>query len=325
MNTKLLLSSAAAACCAAIALAVPAASSAATTTAAASENWAGYEATNGTSDFSAVSGGWVQPVARCTSQGPTYSAFWVGLGGGGQTSSALEQIGTQSNCTAAGKTQYFAWYELVPQAPVKLAMAIHPGDRMYARVAVSGTDVHLTLEDHTTGASLNRALHMSRPDTSTAEWVAEAPSQCTSGMQSCTPLPLSNFGSVRFTNAYATSDGHTGSIGSWNAQPIALAPSSGNLYSAYGYGLYGTGEPTASSANPSGAQPSSLSSSGTGFSVSYQDVGSSQSTSGYGGGSGYGYGYGGGSPYGDGGGYGYGYGYGGGWVYGINPAEFMPY
>ncbi len=281
MNRKLLLTSAAAACCAALAAGVPAASAA---TEASSENWGGYEVTNGSSNFSAVSGGWVQPTARCTSQSPTYSAFWVGLGGGGQSSSALEQIGTQSDCTGNGTAQYYAWYELVPKAPVRLDMKIIPGDRTYARVTVSGTTVRLSLDDQTTGASVRKTLQMSNPDTSTAEWVAEAPSQCMSSMQGCTPLPLADFGSVKFTNAYATSGGRTGSISAWTTQAISLAPSSSNLYSYYGYG-----QPAPS--NTAGAQPSSLSSNGTDFSVSYEA--------------------------GDGG-----YGYGG---YGFDPGGFLPY
>jgi hypothetical protein len=305
MNRKLLLTSAAAACCAAMAVGVPAASAA---TEATSENWAGYEVSGGSSNFSAVSGGWVQPTARCSSQSPTYSAFWVGLGGGAQSSSALEQIGTQSDCTASGATQYYAWYELVPKAPVRLEMKISPGDRMYARVTVSATTVRLSLDDQTTGASVNRTLQMSNPDTSTAEWVAEAPSQCTSSLQDCSPLPLADFGSVKFTNAYAASNGHTGSISdaSWSDQAISLAPSSGNIYAGYaGYGASG---------DTAGAEPSSLSSNGTEFSVSYLANGDSysQSTSGYGYGGGYGYGYGGG----------YGYGYGG---YGYDPGAFLPY
>lgn len=289
MNRKLLLTSAAAACCAAMATGVPAASAA---TQATSENWAGYEATHGSSDFSAVSGGWVQPAASCTSQSPTYSAFWVGLGGGAQSSSALEQIGTQSDCTAGGTARYYAWYELVPKAPVRLDMKISPGDRMYARVTVSGTTVRLSLQDQTTGGSVDKTLQMSDPDTSTAEWVAEAPSQCMSSTQDCTPLPLTDFGSVRFTNSYATSDGHTGSIGDpgWSTQAIALAPSSSNLYSDYGYGY---GVPSGDMSNMAGAQPSSLPSNGSDFSVSYERQGG-----------------------------GYGYGYGG---YGYDPGVFMPY
>lgn len=319
MNRKLFLTSAAAACCAVMAVGVPAASAA---TEAASENWAGYAATSDSGNFSAVSGGWIQPAANCSSQSPTYSAFWVGLGGGSHSSRALEQTGTQSNCTSGGVAQYYAWYELVPKAPVRLNMRINPGDRMYARVVVSGTTVHLTLDDKTTGAAVNETLHMRSPDTSTAEWVAEAPSQCQPDLQNCTPLPLSDFGSVRFTNAYATSGGHTGSISAWNAQAISLAPSSGNLYADYGYGALGLSDPAGSSSNTSGAQPTSLSSDGTDFSVSYAaGGGSAQSTSG---GGGYGYGYGSGYGYGDGSGYGNSSGDGGGWVY-IDPSAFLPF
>src|ERR1700738_5111629 len=64
-----------------------------------SQNWAGYVAGGSTSStqFSSVSGSWVQPTATCSS-GQSYSAFWVGLGGSGQQSSSLEQTGTQADC-----------------------------------------------------------------------------------------------------------------------------------------------------------------------------------------------------------------------------------
>src|SRR5207248_473552 len=82
--------------------------------------WAGYVAGGSSSNtqFSSVSGSWTQPTARCGS-GQTYSAFWVGLGGSGDGSSALEQTGTQADCTADGGTEYYAWYELVPAAPLR--------------------------------------------------------------------------------------------------------------------------------------------------------------------------------------------------------------
>src|SRR3984885_14854744 len=57
---------------------------------AASENWAGYVATpNQASGFSGVSAQWKQPTVDCsTARQPTYSAYWVGLGGGGADSQA---------------------------------------------------------------------------------------------------------------------------------------------------------------------------------------------------------------------------------------------
>jgi hypothetical protein len=275
--------------------------SAATVQQATSQNWAGYVASATSSTFSRVSGSWVQPSATA-SAGDGYSAFWVGLGGAGQSQSqsqSLEQVGTQAD-VVGGKTVYYAWYELLPSAPVKLSLAIHPGDHIAASVSVSGRSVTVSLSDETTGSSYSNTLQMSNPDTSSAEWVAEAPSAA-DRVGNFQPLPLADFGKVNFTSAAATATGHTGSISdpSWTVQAVQLGGSS-----------------------TAAAQPSALSSDGSSFAVSWQSAnpnsGVAATTSGpgsqpgYGGYGGYGYGgygYGGygGSGYG---GYGYGYGYG---------------
>jgi hypothetical protein len=287
--------------------------------AAVSQNWAGYVA--GGTQFSSVSGSWVQPSARCGS-GQTYSAFWVGIGGSSNQSSALEQTGTQADCTADGGTDYYAWYELVPAAPVKLDLAIKPGDHISAKVSVSGSNVTVSLSDQTTGQSTTKMLQMDNPDTSSAEWIAEAPSAC-DGSGACQTLPLADFGTVQFTGATATANGHTGTISdpSWNAQAVQLG-SSGASEVSYG-----------SDAGSSAASPSALSSDGSSFSVGAQassaSSGAAAGAGGYGDGS---YGYGGDGYGGDGygaypgGGYGYGgypgdgygqYGYGYGDGYGL--------
>ncbi len=291
-----------------------------------SQNWAGYVAGGSSSgtQFSSVSGSWVQPTVSCNSS-QSYSAYWVGIGGSSDQSNALEQTGTQGDCTANGGTQYYAWYELVPSAPVQLGLAIHPGDHISAKVSVSGSNVTVWLSDQTTGQSTTKNLQMSNPDTSSAEWIAEAPSQCDSS-GSCQPLPLADFGTVQFSGASATANGHTGTIddSAWGAAPIALG-SNGTDFASLG-----------SSGSTAGATPSSLSSGGSAFSVAWQQngttdvsgAGGSAGGSGDGsygnGGYGYGgnpggyggYGYGGGGyGYGGGGygGYGYGDGYGGGY------------
>ena len=290
---------------------------------AVSANWAGYEITPNSPDsngFTNVSGSWVQPSATCTDGTATYSAFWVGIGGGSQQSQALEQTGTQADCSASGSVSYFAWYELVPNGPVQLSMQVHPGDRMSAEVRVNGSSVVIYLIDHTTGAWTQKNLQMSDPDTSTAEWVAEAPSSCQGGASgNCTPLPLANFGKVTFTNASASADGLSGGIenADWTAEPLALDPSQGNDDLGYGDAFGYVGDPTSSNSSTAGASPSSVSSSGNSFSVSYSadaaNSGSSTSTGSDGGGSGYGSssGYGDGGYGGSGSGYGYGYGDGG--------------
>jgi hypothetical protein len=284
---------------------------------ASSGNWSGYVAggsssTSGTR-FKSVSGSWVAPTANCTSSDSGYSAFWVGLGGAGQAQ-ALEQAGTEANCGADGHASYFAWYELVPAAPVRVDLAVNPGDHISTRVTVEGTSVEVSVSDQTTGQSFSKQLTMSNPDVSSAEWIAEAPSSCDGSASDCTPLPLADFGTVKFTSASATTtDGHTGAISdsNWSTAAVSLTPGASS----------GLGGVALDAGQVSGsATPSTLSSGGSSFSVAYattdSDLGSGSDTSSGTPGNGYGGGYGsGGDPgYGyDGGGYGDpGYGYDGG-------------
>ena len=163
---------------------------------------------------------------------------------------------------------------------------------------------------------MTKTLQMpNQTDTSSAEWIAEAPSQCGQGASGCTPLPLTDFGTVQFSDATATStDGHTGTISDpeWSAAAVTLSPgASGGRASVRQFA-------STSTDSTGGATPSSLSSDGSSFSVAWSDQSSSTGTSptSVGSGSGYPYGYGGGDPYGGGGSNPYGdggYG-GGGWA-----------
>jgi hypothetical protein len=83
---------------------------------ATSSNWAGYAVKRSGVRFRHVSGSWVQPAVDCSSGSGTYSAVWVGLGGSSAGSQALEQIGTEADCTSGGTARYATWYELVPDA-----------------------------------------------------------------------------------------------------------------------------------------------------------------------------------------------------------------
>lgn len=284
MKTRHLISAVAAV--GSIATISPAVASADTTQAqsATSANWSGYVA-GGSADgsnrqFSSVSGSWTEPSANCAS-GQGYASFWVGLGGSGGGSGSLEQVGTETNCSGGANANHFAWYELVPAGPVRLDLSISPGDHLSGRVTVSGSNVTVSLTDQTTGASATKTLQMSDPDVSTAEWIAEAPSACDSS-GNCQPVPLADFGSVGFTGASATADGHTGPISdpNWTAQPVELASGGGDFVSDQQSG---------------GATPSDLGNDGSSFSVTWA-ASSAQSS----------------DPYADGGppGYGYAYGYG---------------
>lgn len=227
-----------------------------------SSNWAGYAvsaATGHKRKFRRVSAGWVQPTATCTPGSSTYSAFWVGLGGMSKTSGKLEQTGTEADCDANGVAHYFAWYELVPAAPVTIRLAVSPGDSIGASVAVRGAYVTMRVTDATTGRSVTRRLHFAHSDLSSAEWIAEAPSNCA---HVCSALPLTDFGTVGFTGATAqTANGDVGSISSpyWSAHPIAL----NERDTAIGTGRF-FGPPQLDT-----ALPSLLDATGSSFSVSW--------------------------------------------------------
>jgi hypothetical protein len=222
-----------------------------------SANWAGYAvtgpdpATGAAVSYTAVAGTWVQPTATCTRGRATYSAFWLGLGGFSEGSQALEQTGTTADCTATGKPNYSVWYELVPAASVPIKLKLAAGDTISAVVLVNGSSVTVRVRNLTRRTVATKRLTMSTaPDVSSAEWVAEAPSSCTSAGR-CTILPLTNFGTVSFSQAaVATVDGLSGTISSpsWAATPIELVtnPAAGT-----------------------GATPGALASGGGSFSVSW--------------------------------------------------------
>jgi hypothetical protein len=235
-----------------------------------SENWGGYVARSpagGRVRFSSVSGTWTQPSASCAAGRETFSAVWVGLGGYGQ-SRALEQLGTNAECTRSGRAVYTAWLELLPAAPAAVSLRVRPGDRISASVTASGSHVTLRLRNLTTGARYGTTRHYSSPDTSSAEWIVEAPSTCPSA-GSCVTLPLSDFGNVSFARATATARGHTGTVAdpAWSAAALELVQPA--------VGRPGTGRAFAGHAKR--AVPSAVSSADGSFSVSFSEASASLS------------------------------------------------
>jgi hypothetical protein len=237
--------------------------------AASSSNWAGYAVTaaidpslsdGAQTPFTSVAGSWVQPTASCSVGSPSYSAFWVGLGGFSESSQALEQIGTEADCTASGRPGYRARYELVPAAPVAIKLKVLPGDTLRASVAIGGQAVTLRIRNVTRKTVFTRTLTMSAPDVSSAEWIAEAPSAC-NGFGRCEPLPLTNFGTVAFSSASATAGGHTGTISDpgWAATAVELDSTAGGFFR----------DRFARDAIGANAVPAALSADGSGFAISW--------------------------------------------------------
>jgi Peptidase A4 family len=194
-----------------------------------SANWAGYAVQSGDpamgavpTTFTNVSGSWTQPATTCAPGSPTYSAFWLGLGGFADGSQALEQTGTAADCNVFGTPVYYVWYELVPAAPVTVKLAVKPGDAFTASVTANGTTISLRIVNTTRRKVFTKKLPMAVPDLSSAEWIAEAPSTCSNF--GCRALSLANFGTVSFSGAVATGNGHVGTISdpAWAATEVTL-------------------------------------------------------------------------------------------------------
>jgi hypothetical protein len=234
-------------------------------TAVQSSNWGGYADTNDT--FNSVSSSWTEPTVNCANSntglsgllslaslsnllgGPAAaSAFWVGLDGYNSTS--VEQLGTDSDCNA-GTPSYYAWYEMYPNPSVALPSQypVQPGDKMTALVAANsaGTSFTLEIKDATAGWTFSTTQTGSGFARSSAEVIAEAPSSCT--LLFCSELPLADFGSIPFSgSSVINSAGTKGSLASFNANEITMVNNGTTL-----------------------ATPSSLSSDGSSFSVTWNN------------------------------------------------------
>lgn len=178
-----------------------------------STNWAGYAAYGTT--FSSVQGDWVQPAARCGAthgQKLKIAAFWVGLDG--YEDNTVEQIGTEADCEGSA-TRSYAWWELYPKSSVLIDEPLKPGDVMHAEV----TNDELVLEDRTANWTFREAYSPASLAFESAEWIAEAPAK----------NALSDFGSVHFSSASASSEALTGGAiesSAWGDDAITLTTGS---------------------------------------------------------------------------------------------------
>jgi len=229
-----------------------------------SSNWSGYALTSADPAaplaFEDVTGTWVQPKAKCTVGRRDASAFWVGLGGYDDASTSLEQLGTAAECSGSSTPQYYAWWELVPAASTRIPLIIRPGDRIVAAVLVRGQTITFSLRDVTRKTRFSKVLTTPQAlDVASAEWIAEAPSECSS-LGRCSVIPLTNFGSVTFTNSATIANAHPGTLvdPTWLQRPIELITrTSGSFFE------------TEDSLTGVGAVPGEVSGDGRTFSVSW--------------------------------------------------------
>jgi len=219
-----------------------------------STNWAGWAVSTSKGSVTAVTGSWVVPKVQgsCPAKNQ-YSSFWVGIDG--YSSNSVEQIGTDSDCQS-GSPAYYAWFEFYPNPSHLIsALTIKPGNVISASVSFASGKFTVRITDLNTSKSYSKSASVSSAARSSAEWIAEAPSS-SSGV-----LPLADFGTVQFGNQTtgvtgtcgATIGGTTAPIGSFaGTQQITMINNAGTKTKA---------------------STSSLSTSGTSFSVTWKSAG----------------------------------------------------
>lgn len=218
--------------------------------ASSSTNWSGYVAVTNLlrpakNSVNNVSGSWTVPDV-IASTNTAYSAIWVGIDG--YSNSTVEQIGTEHDWTPFGQQNY-AWFEMYPRGAYEIVgFPLNVGDSISAQVSYSGSNrFSLRLYNNTQGVyTIIPSSYTTMPGAqrSSAEWIVEAPSS------NLGILPLADFSHVAFTNCTANLNGVTGGIKNrhWVFDSITMRTQSGAIK----------------------ALPSSLSSNGESFSVTWE-------------------------------------------------------
>jgi|GEM_PF-3107972 len=162
-----------------------------------SPNWSGYVLTGG--HYTHVSASWVQPAVKCSAAPSGHSAFWTGLDGWSFYSHTVEQVGTEAYCSH-GRPTYFAWYDAWPKPKFfyfSRYSPVWPGDRIFASVTADRNGrFTLIVADPREGWVRKSSVTLRTAKLATAEVIAEAPGDYVTHR----PVPLADFGTVRFTD-----------------------------------------------------------------------------------------------------------------------------
>lgn len=214
-------------------------------------NWSGYAVETSLKRpqkgaVSYVTGSWRVPTISASGSANTYSSIWVGIDG--YSSSTVEQIGTEHDWTPNGQ-EHYAWFEMYPKGAYEIVgFPVAPGDQIVTSVtSLSGGLFQLTIINTTEKVSYTVPTSFTKSPSakrSSAEWIVEAP--WSGGV-----LPLADFGTATFTGCSATLNNYNGPIsnGAWQFDAMTMETSDGTVK----------------------AVPSTLRSSGTSFSVVWDD------------------------------------------------------
>lgn len=217
---------------------------------ACSTNWSGWADNVSSGGFTGVLGSFTVPSLTCPKHGTTYVALWVGIDG--FTSTTVEQTGVLGVCND-GVASYSTWYEFYPSPMVTTTVGVQPGNIVSASVIYSSStnEFTVTIANTYTGTSATATQAVAGAARSSAEWVIERPALCNGAV--CKLSTLADFGNASFTSSSVTIGIAQSSIAATSTSPFTDAAMT----------MVG------SSTGPILAEPSSLSTDGTSFSVMY--------------------------------------------------------
>ena len=203
-----------------------------------SSNWSGYVASGGT--FTSVTATWAVPTVSPNASGA--DATWVGIGG--LQTRDLIQAGTQAMVDGSGTVEYSSWIEMLPASSRNVPLSVTAGDSVTVTITQkTATDWLIAMKNNTSGDTYNVTVQYNSSNSS-AEWVQEAPS-VGRGL-----VALDQFGTLQFSGASAVRDGKSMSLSSLGAKAITM--------------INGLGQAI--------AQPSSIGTDGSSFTVSRTDA-----------------------------------------------------
>jgi hypothetical protein len=182
--------------------------------------WSGYVVSsnlgNPQPSVTGIKASWIVPTAFSTSI-DTYSSAWIGIGGF-HDDKTLIQTGTEHDYVN-GREFYSAWYEILPDQAIRIEeMSITPGDLITALIELTNPQTNewkVEIRDLTKNQefSINLIYNSSK---TTAEWIIERP---TINSQKSA---LANFGTVSFTDCYATINANTAAMGEYPHSQVKM-------------------------------------------------------------------------------------------------------
>lgn len=179
----------------------------------ATENWSGYAVASFETStpqnavyYYKASGWWTIPKVSYApfgrrSRSWEYSSSWVGIGGYCENSNctsgdnSLIQLGTEQDVSPSGATDYYAWYEMLPDNPVLIPYPVQPGDFIEGHLECTAPCTPgaeqtwlLTMQNFTEGWFWQTTVQY-QSSLLSADWIQEAPWY--NGV-----LPLADYGAM---------------------------------------------------------------------------------------------------------------------------------